>query len=415
MKRIFMISIILIFSSLVTSFVFGEGYIVTSDLWIKAVIDTEEKGPISAIFYEGGDNITSRGDRVIWGYFYANPTDVTWGNQGNPDLYVKIWFDVSGRIDVNYFHVSVPDITVYSSYPYDGSYDQTGTTTMNNRYIRHEYWQSSEVGNSKFYGTFNLSLTGTQPSSCTSSGTITIGNDYNRLNGTCDYLYIPSSGSSANYSFNNCDNENVTRDITISGDTIHIEETGFCSSLSTTACWTDDYVMTFSSDHNGGSITGTRYDDNATVCQGSMTGNFSEISGDNSKFYGTFDFSVTGTQPSSCERSGSITIGNDYNRISLACDYLYIPSSGTSAKYSFKDCNNDSVTRSITISGDTIHFEETGVCGLSTICWSNDSLMSFSNDHNSGILSGTSYDENANYCQGTMIGSFTKSSSAENP
>ena len=33
-----------------------------------------------------------------------------------------IWFDVSGRIDVNFFHVSVPDIKVYSGYPWNGSY-----------------------------------------------------------------------------------------------------------------------------------------------------------------------------------------------------------------------------------------------------------------------------------------------------
>ena len=61
------------------------------------------------------------------------------GSQNNPDLYVKIWFDVSGRIDVNYFHVSVPDIAVYSEYPYNGSVDLQGTTTMSRRYIRHYF------------------------------------------------------------------------------------------------------------------------------------------------------------------------------------------------------------------------------------------------------------------------------------
>ncbi len=53
--------------------------------------------------------------------------------------YVKIWFDVSGRIDVNFFHVSVPDIQVYSDYPSNSSYDQKGTTIMSDRYIRHTY------------------------------------------------------------------------------------------------------------------------------------------------------------------------------------------------------------------------------------------------------------------------------------
>ena len=115
------------------------GNLVTSDLWIKAVINTEEKGPIEAVWKKGGEDTTSRGDRVIWGHFYASPNDVTWGSENNPDLFVKIWFDVSGRVDVNYFHVSVPEIEVYSDYPYDGTVDEQGTTTMDNRYIRHEY------------------------------------------------------------------------------------------------------------------------------------------------------------------------------------------------------------------------------------------------------------------------------------
>jgi hypothetical protein len=117
----------------------GGGNLVTSGLWIKAVINTVEKGPIEAVWKKGGEDTTSRGDRVIWGHFYASPSDVTWGSENNPDLFVKIWYDVSGRVDVNYFHVSVPDIEVYSGYPYDGTYDQQGTTTMSRRYIRQYY------------------------------------------------------------------------------------------------------------------------------------------------------------------------------------------------------------------------------------------------------------------------------------
>ena len=116
-----------------------NGYLVTQDLWIRAVINTVEKGPIEAVWQKGGEDTTSRGDRVIWGHFYASPSDVTWGSENNPDLFVKIWFDISGRVDVNFFHVSVPDIEVYSDYLYDGTYDQQGTTTMSRRYIRQYY------------------------------------------------------------------------------------------------------------------------------------------------------------------------------------------------------------------------------------------------------------------------------------
>ncbi len=87
-----------------------SGNQITSDLWIAAVINTEEKGPVEAVWQKGGEDTTSRGDMVLWGYFYANPSDVNWGSLNNPEIFVKVWFDVSGRVDVNYFHVSVPDI-----------------------------------------------------------------------------------------------------------------------------------------------------------------------------------------------------------------------------------------------------------------------------------------------------------------
>lgn len=115
-----------------------SGYLI-DDLRIGAIIQTEEKGPVDAIWRLGGEDLTARGDNVVWGHFYADPDDVTWGSPDNPDLFVKIWFDVTGRADVNFFHVSVPEIEVYSVLPDDSSYHQKGTTVMDNRYIRHEY------------------------------------------------------------------------------------------------------------------------------------------------------------------------------------------------------------------------------------------------------------------------------------
>ena len=116
-----------------------SGVLVTNDLWIRAQIKTEEKGDIEGAWFKGGDAYTARGDRVIWGYFYADPNDVSWGNKNNPELFVKIWIDVDGRIDVNFFHVSVPDIEVYSDYYYDGIPNVEGTCTVDKRYIRQYY------------------------------------------------------------------------------------------------------------------------------------------------------------------------------------------------------------------------------------------------------------------------------------
>ncbi len=129
---------------------YSSGYLVDDDLWIRAVINTVEKGPIDAMWERGGEDRTAGGDRVIWGHFYASPDDVIWGSRQNPDIFVKIWFDRGGRVDVNFFHVSVPDIDVYSSYRYQGAEDQQGRTTTERRYIR-QYYENGESHTDESY------------------------------------------------------------------------------------------------------------------------------------------------------------------------------------------------------------------------------------------------------------------------
>lgn len=153
------------------------GNLVTADLWIAAVINTEEKGAVEAVWQKGGEDKTSRGDTVLWGHFYASPSDVSWGSANNPEVFVKVWFDVSGRVDVNYFHVSVPDIEVYSDYQYDGTVDEQGTTTTSNRYIRQYYeggQSASEVQTEDGTAPSGYSQTA-NPSAYTTSGDLDIG------------------------------------------------------------------------------------------------------------------------------------------------------------------------------------------------------------------------------------------------
>lgn len=129
------------FTDIITSNDSGENFFnPVNGLGIRAEIDTVEKGIVEAIWLKGGEADTARGDKVIWGHFYANPTDVSWGSVNNPDLFVKIWFDVSGRIDVNYFHVSVPDIHVFTALSSASvSPDESGITDLDTRYIRHSF------------------------------------------------------------------------------------------------------------------------------------------------------------------------------------------------------------------------------------------------------------------------------------
>lgn len=116
------------------------GYQLNNGLHIGARIQQVNVGSIVGIWQSGGEAITARGDEVTWGYFSADPSDVSWGDQDNPELFVKIWVDVSGRVDINYFHVSVPQITVYSGDQNNVSFDQRGSTITADRYIRHEYF-----------------------------------------------------------------------------------------------------------------------------------------------------------------------------------------------------------------------------------------------------------------------------------
>ena len=110
------------------------------NLDIGATINTEDIGPIDAIWIEGGYDSTQRGDEVVWGYFYASPNDVSWGSENNPEVFVKIWFDASGRIDANFFHVSVPDIAVSSDFSdTKEGFQQQSLATVFTRYIRHIY------------------------------------------------------------------------------------------------------------------------------------------------------------------------------------------------------------------------------------------------------------------------------------
>ncbi|ALG67089.1 hypothetical protein [Beggiatoa leptomitoformis] len=109
---------------------------------IRTVEGETQSREIRTVWRKGGEEQTSGGDRVIWGFFYANPEDVSWGSFNNPDVYLKVWIDRSGRVDVNFFHVSVPDIFVATGFAKNGAPTSAfgelqSTVTLNSRYVRH--------------------------------------------------------------------------------------------------------------------------------------------------------------------------------------------------------------------------------------------------------------------------------------
>lgn len=110
------------------------------DLQIGAVIRPADQEPVNAIWQLGGEGVTSRGDESVWGYFYADSSDIPGQGPGNPLVFVKIWFDMSNRLFVNFIHVSDQDIEVYSDFMNDSIFNRRRISVMDERYIRYEYW-----------------------------------------------------------------------------------------------------------------------------------------------------------------------------------------------------------------------------------------------------------------------------------
>ncbi len=116
----------------------SEGYNVTSELWTKAVLEVPGN-PVTLVWREVGSDTTPSGDRVVSGYFYADPSDFAYGSVYNPELFVKIYIAGNGWCNIAFNHVTVDDVTVYSAHQYGGAADMTGSVTLISRLAEHQY------------------------------------------------------------------------------------------------------------------------------------------------------------------------------------------------------------------------------------------------------------------------------------
>ena len=115
-----------------------DGDYLTSSLWAKAVLEVTD-APVTLIWKMVGSDITPSGDQVISGYFYADPDDFAYGSSYNPELFVKIYIATNGWCNIAFNHVTVDPVTVYSAHGYSGSAQQTGSATLTNRLVEHQY------------------------------------------------------------------------------------------------------------------------------------------------------------------------------------------------------------------------------------------------------------------------------------
>ncbi len=114
------------------------GYDAFSGLWIKAILQVAGK-PTTLVWRQVGSDTTPSGDRVVSGYFYADPAEFAYGSVYNPEVFVKIYVATNGWCNIAFNHVTVDSVTVDSAYGYKGTADQSGTITLNNRLAEHQY------------------------------------------------------------------------------------------------------------------------------------------------------------------------------------------------------------------------------------------------------------------------------------
>jgi len=114
------------------------GYPLTSGLWAKAILQPA-LGPVTLIWKEVGTDMTPSGDKVVSGYFYADPGAFAYGSEFNPEVFVKIYIAASGWCNIAFNHVTVDNVSISSAHHYAGSANQTGTASLASRLVEDSY------------------------------------------------------------------------------------------------------------------------------------------------------------------------------------------------------------------------------------------------------------------------------------
>jgi hypothetical protein len=121
------------------------GTVVFADLWLKSVLRTAA-GDFTLIWKEVGRDSTPSGDKVVSGYFYADPAEFAYGSRYNPEVFVKIYAAANGWANIAFNHVTVDNVDIYSAHQYEGSPEQSGIVTLDSRLAEHSYTGVSADG-----------------------------------------------------------------------------------------------------------------------------------------------------------------------------------------------------------------------------------------------------------------------------
>ncbi|MBN2418123.1 MAG: hypothetical protein JXL81_01955 [Deltaproteobacteria bacterium] len=116
----------------------GGGYELGYGLWAKAVLKVANN-PVTLLWKEVGSDTTPSGDKVIGGYFYADPNDFAYGSEYNAEVFVKVYIATNGWANIAFNHVTVDNVDVYSAHNYTGTHNQSSTISLVGRLAEHSY------------------------------------------------------------------------------------------------------------------------------------------------------------------------------------------------------------------------------------------------------------------------------------
>ena len=143
-------------------------------------------------------------------------------------------------------------------------------------------WAETAVAdNAKFHGTFDMTMSGTEPHPWTEVGTLGIGSDQSKMREE-SYLHIPADGSPVTNAWTKEDGAPVSQVITISGDNITVDQREDCLDFTGArfSCYTKHVQFGFTEGHVGAAISGSIWSHDPEENQGLVTGSLERIAND---------------------------------------------------------------------------------------------------------------------------------------
>ncbi|MDY6837901.1 MAG: hypothetical protein SWH78_08000 [Thermodesulfobacteriota bacterium] len=132
---------------------------------------------------------------------------------------------------------------------------------------------------------------------------------------------------------------------------------------------------------------------------------------DNSKFHGTFDMTMSGTEPHPWKEVGTLRIGSDQSRMREE-SYLHIPADGSPVTNAWTQEDGTPVSQVISISGDTITVDQREDCvdvtGTRFLCYTRHLEFAFADGHVGAAMSGSIWSQDPEENQGLITGSLTR-------